>query len=197
MTLKGARKGRLDRPAAALQCTGASRKADGGERSESTAAYGLELRAAKCIVRDWHPARRPACFGLRGAGGLAGRTRPGLQRCLACGPGSARAARWAGPKAPRQCKTLGAQTFEMETAAFAHVAHANRIPHVAFRSPSDLAGATEFNADVGALFSSGLADANEACGHAGLHRGVVAARRQAGARDSMRASCAAAAGAST
>ncbi|WP_235834955.1 5'-methylthioadenosine/S-adenosylhomocysteine nucleosidase [Piscinibacter terrae] len=55
---------------------------------------------------------------------------------------------------------LQAQTFEMETAAFAHVAYANQVPYIAFRSLSDLAGAEEFNADVGALFSSGLAEAN-------------------------------------
>lgn len=55
---------------------------------------------------------------------------------------------------------LKAQTFEMETAAFAHVAYANRVPYIAFRSLSDLAGADEFNADVGALFSSGLAETN-------------------------------------
>lgn len=58
--------------------------------------------------------------------------------------------------------TLKADTFEMETAALAHVAHANGVPYIAFRSISDLAGATEFNADVAALFTSGLAEANEA-----------------------------------
>ena len=57
---------------------------------------------------------------------------------------------------------LQAQTFEMETAALAHVAYANSIPYIAFRSLSDLAGAEEFNADVAALFASGLAEANEA-----------------------------------
>ena len=57
---------------------------------------------------------------------------------------------------------LHAQTFEMETAALAHVAYANGIPYIAFRSLSDLAGAEGFNADVGALFSSGLAETNEA-----------------------------------
>jgi adenosylhomocysteine nucleosidase len=58
--------------------------------------------------------------------------------------------------------TLKAQTFEMETAALAHVAYSNGIPYIAFRSLSDLAGAEEFNADVGALFASGLAESNEA-----------------------------------
>ena len=59
-------------------------------------------------------------------------------------------------------ETVQAQTFEMETAALAHVAYANRIPYIAFRSLSDLAGGEEFNADVGALFASGLAETNEA-----------------------------------
>ncbi|HET7794454.1 MAG TPA: 5'-methylthioadenosine/S-adenosylhomocysteine nucleosidase [Rhizobacter sp.] len=58
--------------------------------------------------------------------------------------------------------TLQAETVDMETAALAHVARSNGVPYIAFRSLSDLAGATEFNADVGALFSSGLAEANEA-----------------------------------
>ena len=57
---------------------------------------------------------------------------------------------------------LQAQTFEMETAALAHVAYANGIPYIAFRSLSDLAGAEEFNADAVALFASGLAETNEA-----------------------------------
>lgn len=56
---------------------------------------------------------------------------------------------------------LGAQTVDMETASLAHVAYVNGIPYIAFRSLSDLAGAQEFNADVGALFASGLAEANE------------------------------------
>lgn len=59
-------------------------------------------------------------------------------------------------------ETLNAQVFEMETAALAHVAYANRVPYIAMRSVSDLAGAEEFNTDVAALFSSGLAEANEA-----------------------------------
>jgi len=49
----------------------------------------------------------------------------------------------------------------METAAFAHVAYANQIPFIAFRSLSDLAGAHDFT-DVGAFFGSGLAESNEA-----------------------------------
>ncbi len=57
---------------------------------------------------------------------------------------------------------LQAQTFEMETAALAHVAYANAIPYIAFRSLSDLAGAEELDADAVALFASGLAETNEA-----------------------------------
>jgi adenosylhomocysteine nucleosidase len=59
-------------------------------------------------------------------------------------------------------EVLEAQTFEMETAALAHVAHANNVPYIAFRSLSDLAGAEAFDADVAALFGSGLAETNEA-----------------------------------
>lgn len=59
-------------------------------------------------------------------------------------------------------EVLQAQTFEMETAALAHVAHANGVPYIAFRSLSDLAGGEAFDADVAALFSSGLAETNEA-----------------------------------
>ncbi len=56
---------------------------------------------------------------------------------------------------------LHAETFEMETAGLAHVAYANSIPYIAFRSLSDLAGAEDFDPDVVALFSSGLAETNE------------------------------------
>jgi adenosylhomocysteine nucleosidase len=55
---------------------------------------------------------------------------------------------------------LGARSVDMETAALAHVARANGVPFIAFRSLSDLAGAEGFNADVGALFASGLAEGN-------------------------------------
>ena len=37
---------------------------------------------------------------------------------------------------------------------------ANGVPFIAFRSLSDLAGADGFNADVVALFASGLAERN-------------------------------------
>jgi adenosylhomocysteine nucleosidase len=57
---------------------------------------------------------------------------------------------------------LQAQAFEMETAALAHVAYANSIPYIAFRSLSDLAGAEAFDADALTLFTSGLAERNEA-----------------------------------
>jgi len=54
---------------------------------------------------------------------------------------------------------LHGQSFDMETTAFAHVAYANGIPFIAFRSLSDLAGGSDFN-DVGAFFGSGLAESN-------------------------------------
>jgi adenosylhomocysteine nucleosidase len=57
---------------------------------------------------------------------------------------------------------LRAQCVDMETAALAHVARANGVPFIAFRSLSDLAGAEGFNADVAALFASGLAERNAA-----------------------------------
>ncbi|CAN7153321.1 5'-methylthioadenosine/S-adenosylhomocysteine nucleosidase [Rhizobacter sp. LjRoot28] len=57
---------------------------------------------------------------------------------------------------------LQARSFEMETAALAHVALANDVPYIAFRSLSDLAGGESFDAEAGALFTSGLAEANEA-----------------------------------
>ena len=56
---------------------------------------------------------------------------------------------------------LQAQVVDMETGAFAQVAYANRVPFIAFRSLSDLAGGNDFK-DVGAFFGSGLAETNEA-----------------------------------
>jgi purine nucleoside permease len=55
--------------------------------------------------------------------------------------------------------TLQAGAVDMETAALAHVAHANRLPYIAFRSLSDLAGG-DHTQEVGAFFGSGLAEAN-------------------------------------
>jgi adenosylhomocysteine nucleosidase len=55
--------------------------------------------------------------------------------------------------------TLGAEAVDMETAALGHVAHANRVPYIGFRSLSDLAGG-DHTQDVGAFFGSGLAEAN-------------------------------------
>jgi len=54
---------------------------------------------------------------------------------------------------------LQGQSFDMETTAFAHVAFANEVPFIAFRSLSDLAGGGDFG-EVGAFFGSGLAEAN-------------------------------------
>lgn len=58
-------------------------------------------------------------------------------------------------------KTIQAVAVDMETTAFAHVAYANEIPFIAFRSLSDLAGGSE-TSDIGAFFGSGLAESNEA-----------------------------------
>lgn len=58
-------------------------------------------------------------------------------------------------------RTIEAELMDMETAAFAQVAYANKIPFIAFRSVSDLAGGSDFK-DVGAFFGSGLAETNEA-----------------------------------
>lgn len=57
--------------------------------------------------------------------------------------------------------TIAAVSVDMETTAFAHVAYANEIPFLAFRSLSDLAGGDDF-IDVSALFGSGLAESNAA-----------------------------------
>ncbi len=57
-------------------------------------------------------------------------------------------------------KTVQASSVDMETAAFAHVAYANEIPFIAFRSLSDLAGGNDFK-NAGAFFGSGLAEGNE------------------------------------
>lgn len=55
--------------------------------------------------------------------------------------------------------TLQAEAVDMETAAVGHVAYANRVPWLALRSVSDLAGG-DHTQDVGAFFGSGLAEAN-------------------------------------
>ena len=55
---------------------------------------------------------------------------------------------------------LAAVSVDMETAAFAHVAYANRIPFLAFRALSDQAGGIDHK-EVGAFFGSGLAESNE------------------------------------
>ncbi|MEH1814125.1 MAG: hypothetical protein V7K26_15890 [Nostoc sp.] len=58
-------------------------------------------------------------------------------------------------------KTIKDVSVDMETTAFAHVAYANEIPFIAFRSLSDLAGGDD-STEVGAFFGSGLAENNEA-----------------------------------
>jgi adenosylhomocysteine nucleosidase len=56
-------------------------------------------------------------------------------------------------------KVLHGESIDMETTALAHVAFANGVPFIAFRSLSDLAGVTNAK-DLAALFGSGLAEAN-------------------------------------
>jgi len=54
-----------------------------------------------------------------------------------------------------------ADCVDMETAGVAHVAYANQVPFIAFRSVSDLAGA-DANPEVGAFFATGVAQRNAA-----------------------------------
>ena len=56
--------------------------------------------------------------------------------------------------------TFDAQVVDMESAAVAHVAYANDVPFIAFRSLSDLAGGGEGENEMGTFFS--LAAANSA-----------------------------------
>lgn len=58
-------------------------------------------------------------------------------------------------------KTIKAVSIDMETTAFAHVAYANEIPFIAFRSLSDLAGGDN-STEVGVFLESGLAESNSA-----------------------------------
>ncbi|MCQ0986702.1 5'-methylthioadenosine/S-adenosylhomocysteine nucleosidase [Jiella sp. LLJ827] len=56
--------------------------------------------------------------------------------------------------------TFEASVLDMESAAVAHVAYANQVPFIAFRSLSDLAGGGEAENEMGTLF--GLASQNSA-----------------------------------
>jgi adenosylhomocysteine nucleosidase len=49
-------------------------------------------------------------------------------------------------------KTFQANVLDMETAAVAHVAYANGVPYIAFRSLSDLAGGGEGENEMGTFF---------------------------------------------
>ena len=57
-------------------------------------------------------------------------------------------------------ETFGAQVLDMESAAVAHVAYANQVPFIAFRSLSDLAGGSEDENELPVFFS--LAATNSA-----------------------------------
>jgi adenosylhomocysteine nucleosidase len=49
-------------------------------------------------------------------------------------------------------RTFQANVLDMETAAIAHVAYANGVPYIAFRSLSDLAGGGEGENEIGTFF---------------------------------------------
>jgi adenosylhomocysteine nucleosidase len=49
-------------------------------------------------------------------------------------------------------RTFQANVLDMETAAMAHVAYANGVPFIAFRSLSDLAGGGEGENEIGTFF---------------------------------------------
>ena len=57
-------------------------------------------------------------------------------------------------------KTFGAEVLDMESAAVAHVAYANKVPFIAFRSLSDLAGGGAGENEMGTFFA--LASKNSA-----------------------------------
>ncbi len=57
-------------------------------------------------------------------------------------------------------QTFNAQVLDMESAATAHVAYANGVPFIAFRSLSDLAGGGDGENELGTFFT--LASANSA-----------------------------------
>ena len=59
-------------------------------------------------------------------------------------------------------RNLGADSVDMETAGVAHVAYANQVPFIGFRSLSDLAGSDHQPEMVGQFFSSGIAQRNAA-----------------------------------
>jgi adenosylhomocysteine nucleosidase len=122
--------------------------------------YRVDRRCSPSRAR-WRRRWRAAAEGERGR-----RRRPEALRRRPADAGRRRARRL-GHRVPRRpayrrylFEQLGAQSVDMETAAVAHVARANGVPFIGFRSLSDLAGAETFNADVGALFASGLAERN-------------------------------------
>ncbi len=59
-------------------------------------------------------------------------------------------------------KQLKVDSVDMETAGVAHVAYANSIPFIAFRSLSDLAGSDTAPEEIGQFFGSGIAQRNAA-----------------------------------
>ena len=67
-------------------------------------------------------------------------------------------------------KTFGARVLDMESAAVAHVAYANKVPFIAIRSLSDLAGGGEGENEIEVFF--GLAAGNSAAVVKALLRGM-------------------------
>jgi adenosylhomocysteine nucleosidase len=57
-------------------------------------------------------------------------------------------------------KTFGAEVLDVESAAVAHVAYANKVPFIAFRSLSDLAGGGAGENEMGTFLQ--LASKNSA-----------------------------------
>jgi adenosylhomocysteine nucleosidase len=59
--------------------------------------------------------------------------------------------------------TFQADALDMETAAVAHVAHVNRVPYIAFRSLSDLAGGGPGESKLPVSFSVGRRQLGRGC----------------------------------
>lgn len=130
--------------------------------------FDFEVDAAMlAVARGLQPALQRCGPGARQPDGTLDETRCVRHppRWVVGGRGLSAPVFLAQPQVRRHlARHLQARSFDMETAALAQVAHANGVPYIAFRSLSDLAGAEAFDTDVAALFSSGLAETNEAEG---------------------------------
>ena len=129
-------------------------------------------RFAPTLERCGPKARRPAVRSTRNSAS------PSCRSCW-----------WAAgaSRAPCSWRTPHYRSYLFELVAGADPRHGNRrarprrhvngVPYIAFRSLSDLAGGDEFNADVGALFASGLAESERSRGDAGVPGGLARAAR--------------------